>query len=164
MALAMRSKMSELQTVWAESGIEEPLKCRMGINTGMCTVGNFGSDDRMDYTIIGGGVNLAARLESSCKIEEILISYETYSHVKDEVYCEKYGNLEVKGITKPVATYQVIDLHENLSKDVQPIHVKSPHFQLDIDFTSMSLQEQRDAITALRKTAELLSPSKVVKP
>ena len=163
MALAMRNKMSELQTLWSESGVEDPLKCRMGINTGMCTVGNFGSDDRMDYTIIGGGVNLAARLESACKIEEILISYETYSHIKEEIFCEKYADLEVKGIAQPVATYQVIDLHENLNKEVQPIHLKSAHFQLDINFTSMSLQEQKQAITALRESVELLSPSKVTK-
>ena len=73
MALAMRKRMSELQTTWRASGIETPLRCRMGINTGVCTVGNFGSEDRIDYTIIGGGdVNLASRIESACPPNEIV--------------------------------------------------------------------------------------------
>ncbi|MGI9520376.1 MAG: PAS-domain containing protein, partial [Hyphomicrobiaceae bacterium] len=71
MAIAMRNRMTELQDAWREAGVEKPLVCRTGINTGFCTVGNFGSEDRMDYTIIGGGVNLAARLESAAEPGEI---------------------------------------------------------------------------------------------
>jgi class 3 adenylate cyclase len=63
MAIAMRQRMTELQGIWRDSGISKPLQCRIGISTGFCTVGNFGSEARMDYTIIGSGVNLAARLE-----------------------------------------------------------------------------------------------------
>ena len=66
MALAMRKRIAELQSTWQASGIDDPLRCRMGINTGVCTVGNFGSEDRMDYTIVGADVNLAARLETAC--------------------------------------------------------------------------------------------------
>jgi PAS domain S-box-containing protein len=112
MAIAMRKRMSELASVWRASGLEKPLRCRTGINTGFCTVGNFGSEDHLDYSIVGGGANLAARLEQMAPSGEILISYETYAHVKDQVYCEESGHINAKGISHPVATYRVIDTYD----------------------------------------------------
>jgi len=54
--------MTVLRQKWKSQGIRTPLEIRMGISTGFCTVGNFGADNRMDYTIIGKEVNLASRL------------------------------------------------------------------------------------------------------
>ena len=68
MAVAMQRRMRELQSEWLDKGLEKPFRLRIGINTGFCTVGNFGSADRMDYTIIGNEVNLAARLESLTEV------------------------------------------------------------------------------------------------
>ncbi len=76
MAIAMQDRLTQLQKKWLEQGIEEPLRVRMGINTGYCNVGNFGSDDRMDYTIIGAEANLAARLQSIAPPGRIVLSYE----------------------------------------------------------------------------------------
>jgi len=157
MAIAMRKRMKELESVWMEAGLERPLQCRMGINTGVCTVGNFGSEDRMDYTIIGGGVNLAARLETACPANEILVSYETYAHVKDRVECQEEGRIEVKGISHPVTTHRVIDLYENLGEGQQPIRTKMPHMRLDVDVNLMTASEQREAAAALLEAAERLS-------
>ncbi len=157
MAIAMRKRMKELESVWMESGLEKPLQCRMGINTGMCTVGNFGSEDRMDYTIVGGGVNLAARFETACPANEILISYETYAHVKDQIECQEEEQIEVKGISHPVTTYRVIDLYENLGEGKQPICAKMPHVRLDVDVGLMTAREQREAAAMLLEAAERLS-------
>ena len=69
------------------------MRCRVEIHTGYCTVGNFGSEDRMDYTIIGGGVNLASRLEAAATQGEILISYETYANIRHQIHCEERGHI-----------------------------------------------------------------------
>ena len=154
MAIAMRKRMKELEKMWQDSGLEKPLQCRIGINTGLCTVGNFGSDDRMDYTIIGGGVNLAARLESACAPGEILISYETYAHVKDLIDCEERDQIRAKGISAPVTTFQVADLFENMEAGVRPIHASQPNFSLDLNITKLSLEEQTEVLDVLRDAAE----------
>jgi adenylate cyclase len=157
MAIAMRNRMKELESLWMESGIEKPLHCRMGINTGVCTVGNFGSEDRMDYTIIGGGVNLASRLQTACPVNEILISYETYAHVKDQIECEEEGQIDVKGISHSIATYRVIDLYKNLEEGKQPIRSKMPHLRLDVEVDMMTAKEKRQAAAMLLEAAERLS-------
>ena len=160
MAIAMRKRMKELEKIWMGSGLEKPLKCRMGINTGLCTVGNFGSEDRMDYTIIGSGVNLAARLEKACPANEILISYETYAHVKDAIECQPVGQIEAKGFTEPVSTHRVIDLYENLTREQQPIRAALKHVRLDIDVGSMTIEERREAITVLEEALGRLTQMK----
>ena len=114
MALAMRTRMNELREQWREHGIESPLHVRIGINTGFCTVGNFGSDDRMDYTILGGEVNMASRLESLATEDTILVSYATYALIKDQIKCEEKEKAMVKGIAYPVQVYEVIDSYANL--------------------------------------------------
>jgi class 3 adenylate cyclase/HAMP domain-containing protein len=164
MAIAMRKRMLELQDVWRDSGIEKPLKCRIGINTGFCTVGNFGSEDRMDYTIIGGGVNLASRLESAATPGEILVSYETYSQIKDEIHCEERGTINVKGIAYPVATYEVVDSYDDLGKDRQRIREDHPNMKLDLDLDTMSADERSEAAVALRRALDRLSASGESKP
>src|SRR4030095_14637655 len=73
MAIAMQRRMRELQAEWRDAGLEKPFQLRIGINTGYCTVGNFGSEDRMDYTIIGGPGDLAFRLEHEAHTCGILI-------------------------------------------------------------------------------------------
>ena len=107
MAIEMREHLKYLREKWINQGVSDPLHIRIGINTGYCTVGNFGSDNRMDYTIIGGQVNLASRLESNADTDQILISHETYALVQDSIICESKGEITVKGIVRPVKTYQV---------------------------------------------------------
>ncbi len=156
MAIAMREKLEELQRYWRESGIEKPLRCRMGIHTDYCTVGNFGSEDRLDYTIIGGGVNTASRLESAAKPGEILISYETYAQVKDEIRCEEKGSIQVKGLAYPVATYRVIDSYEALGQSRRRIREERPNLKLELDLDALTPEEQKEAAEMLREALRRL--------
>src|SRR5262249_42205875 len=102
MAIAMQRRMRGLQFEGGDGGLEKPFELRIGINTGYCTVGNFGSEDRMDYTIIGNEVNLASRLQSHAEPGSILMSHETYSLVKDIVLTEEQEPVQAKGFAKPV--------------------------------------------------------------
>ncbi|MDP6832257.1 MAG: adenylate/guanylate cyclase domain-containing protein [Alphaproteobacteria bacterium] len=160
MSIAMRDRMAELKNSWHESGIVKPLRCRMGIHTDYCTVGNFGSDDRLDYTIIGGGVNLASRLESEAEPGEILISYETYAHIKDEIYCEPCGQIDVKGIAYPVTTYRVIDVYDRMDRDLRPLQVELPNFRMDMKTALMSPEESDKVSKLLTDALELLKKRK----
>jgi len=157
MAIAMRERMLELRDIWRTAGIENPLQCRMGINTGYCTVGNFGSEDRMDYTIIGGGVNLAARLETSAEPGEIMISYETFAHVQNEIQCEECGQITVKGLAYPVVTYRVVAAYDTHGAIRRRIREEMPNLRLDLDVDSMSLAQRKQALSILRKALDELS-------
>ena len=107
MAINMRERVAELSAKWRSRGIEHPFRVRMGINTGFCNVGNFGSTDRMDYTIIGAEANLAARLQSVAEAGEIVISYETYALVRDIVSAHALAPITMKGIGYEVVPYAV---------------------------------------------------------
>ena len=107
MAIAMQSRMVALAGIWQARGIEKPFRIRIGINTGYCTVGNIGSETRIDYTAIGAEVNLAARLQGLCPPGGIVIAYETYHLVSDMVSVQPLPELQVKGISWPVRSFAV---------------------------------------------------------
>ncbi len=107
MAMAMQEKMSSLQLKWKNEGFSNPFEVRIGINTGYCNVGNFGSEQRLTYTIIGGEVNVTQRLEGNSDPNGILMSYETYAHVQDIVEVEERQKIKMKGINREVKCFAV---------------------------------------------------------
>lgn len=105
-AIDMKNEANLLRPKWEELGGHFDLN--IGISTGYVTVGNIGPRERMEYTVIGKNVNLAQRLQSEAKENQILISQRTFSHVKDIFVMERLQDLALKGIHNPVVAYNVL--------------------------------------------------------
>jgi class 3 adenylate cyclase len=149
MALSMRTAIEELRKEWAEHGVIEPFAVRTGIATGYCTVGNFGSEQRMEYTIVGGQVNLANRLQSSAAPGEILLAHETWTLVKDEFYCLPKEPFRVKGFEHPVHAWQVVDFQANVA-DRARIEDARPGFHLTLDPSNVNPEDKRTILERLQ--------------
>jgi len=150
MAIAMQRRMRELRSEWLDMGLERPFEVRIGINTGFCTVGNFGSAERMDYTIIGNEVNLAARLEALADVGGILLAHETHAPVKDTVMAEEGDALTVKGFAKPVRTYRVVGLYDDLAAQGRIIRKEQEGLALNIDRDKLTKKGKAEAIKAIK--------------
>lgn len=107
-ALEMRERLEVFNSLRDEQN-EQKLYFGIGIHYGEVIAGNIGSFDRMDYTIIGDNVNTTARFCSFARPEEIIISDVVYGLIKDHCRCEALKPIEVKGKTKPISVYRVLD-------------------------------------------------------
>ena len=108
MALEMQDLMTQLSDYWSKNySLKKELKIRIGINTGFCTVGNFGSLDRIDYTAIGSTVNLASRLESMSDPGSILVSEDTFALVNNFFSFENPKEVKVKGFLRSIKCYKL---------------------------------------------------------
>jgi class 3 adenylate cyclase len=153
MAIDMQRRLEQLNTLWHHKGIEQPFRARMGINTGYCNVGNFGSDDRMDYTIIGAEANLAARLQSIAEPGGICLSYETYALVRDLVRARPLSPIAMKGISREVVPYAVEGLLGELSQRPQVISEHATGLDLFLDIEAL---DERSVERAQQRLAEAL--------
>jgi class 3 adenylate cyclase len=158
MAAEMQRRLAELNTKWRNQGIENPFRVRMGINTGYCNVGNFGSDDRMDYTIIGAEANLAARLQSVAEPGHIVMSYETYALVRDSVVAHALPSITMKGISREVLPYSVEGMLDASGNKIEIFseHMTGLDFYLDPSMVTAGSADRvrsvlRNALSALER-------------
>jgi class 3 adenylate cyclase/HAMP domain-containing protein/flagellar basal body-associated protein FliL len=159
MAIEMQERLSELRVEWASTGLERPFHARMGINTGYCTIGNFGSESKMDYTIIGGNVNLAARYEAAADPDSILLSYETYMLVRDSIECVEAGEFSFKGIAVPVKAYTPLRIKEKKQDNevIQVIDNQEIVFHNKIvNMTAMSSEEKRSLLLNIKNVFDAI--------
>lgn len=137
MAMSMRGRLASMSREWRQAGIANQLKVRVGIHTGYCAVGNFGSEHRMDYTAVGGTVNIASRLEGCASANDILMSESTALLIKDSINFEQLEKAQLKGIRRPVEIFRVLGERrgpylENLKEQVPGLSVEVLPAELDI--------------------------------
>jgi adenylate cyclase len=156
MSIAMKKRIKSMQVEWFNQGFKKPLQVRMGINTGYCTVGTFGTSNHLDYTVLGTQVNLASRLESAAEPDEILISHETWSLVKDTVMCRDKGEITVKGFSMPVKVYQVADLRKEMGKNQSYFEDRAEGFSMYLDMDKVRNYDKQKVIETLEKAASRL--------
>jgi adenylate cyclase len=160
MAVDMQHRLDQLYVKWRSTGTEQPFRVRMGINTGYCNVGNFGSADRMDYTIIGAEANLAARLQSIAEPGKIVMSFETYALTRDMVEAHELPPITMKGISRDVVPYRVDGVLDASGRKVEVFreHMNGLDFYLDPSMVDGARAEHvrtllQNALKALEKTS-----------
>ncbi|HQZ46101.1 MAG TPA: adenylate/guanylate cyclase domain-containing protein [Usitatibacteraceae bacterium] len=161
MALDMQHRIALLNMKWRNEGVENPFRVRMGVNTGFCNVGNFGSADRMDYTIIGAEANLAARLQSIAEAGRIAISYETYALVRGILVAHPLPPITMKGISREVVPYVVEGMLNAAGERIEIFseHMTGLDFYLDpATIDARASQRIREVLRKALDTLERLSP------
>ena len=117
MAIEMQMRINALQPyIRKQFSFPVDLKIRIGINTGFCNVGNFGSTNRLDYTAIGRAINVASRLESEAESGEVLVSENTKILLEDFFEFSSKRVIHPKGVPHPVNCYSVA-LEKSLSQE-----------------------------------------------
>jgi class 3 adenylate cyclase len=111
-AFEMRERVERLSALWCRRGLTGDLALRIGINTGYCTVGVFGSALLKNYAALGTPVNIAARLQAEASAGAILCGYQTHAVIHDRVHARPYGPLSLHGISHPVEAYEILELFE----------------------------------------------------
>ncbi len=156
MAIDMQHRLSVLNVKWRQQGVEEPFRVRMGINTGFCNVGNFGSADRMDYTILGAEANLAARLQSIAQGGGIVVSYETYALVRDIVSAHALSPTSMKGISREIVPYAIDGLLDAGGSVVQVFAEHATGLDLYLDLGRIDAAQARTLKSVLQKAMDAL--------
>jgi class 3 adenylate cyclase len=160
MAVEMQQRLAKLNVRWRNRGIEAPLRARMGINTGYCDVGNFGSDDRMEYTIIGAEANLAARLQSIAEANSIVASYETYALVREIAAARPLPPIAMKGIGREVVPYVIEGLLDEAGETKRIFAEHGSGVDLYLDLSTMSEAESERVGATLRAAIDALERRK----
>ena len=153
MAIDMRREMRTLRQKWRLMGFEG-LYIRIGITTGYCHVGNFGSNNRLSYTLIGKEANLASRLQSCGGKDEILINESTYDYVCHNYECQYIAALELKGFDDKVNAWQVLDPDSHGGYLSKWVDHTLPGFNLHLNFKDMKDEDYQDIRSRLNVALE----------
>jgi len=155
MAQEMQLSMYKLAEESIKRGIRRPLAIRMGVSSGYCNVGNFGSKNHMDYTIIGRHTNLAARVQTAAEPGQILISKETWYLINEQIRCIRKEPVLVKGFSEPIDVFEVLELPGGKTI-MEKMSVSQPGFKLDFDLDVISNDSKESVLLSLNKALHML--------
>lgn len=128
----------------------------MDVNTGHCTVDNFGADTYVDYTIIGRRVNLTGHLESAPEAGGILVPHETCSLIKDVIMCRDKGQVAVKGSSHLVQICQAVNSHRDLGTAPNYVEHELPGLSTYLGTNNIQNCDKEQVVQALRQAVERL--------
>ena len=163
MALEMQHRIAELNVKWRNEGVEFPFRVRMGVNTGYCNVGNFGSADRMDYTIIGAEANLAARLQAMAEAGRVVVSYETYALVRSILVAHPLPPITMKGISREVVPYLVEGMLDASGTKMEIVSEHMTGLDLYLDPAMIDAKTSERVAGVLRQALDTLERNKPAK-
>jgi adenylate cyclase len=152
MAVAMQRRLVDLRMKWRDMGHRRSFHARMGINTGYCNVGNFGSRERMNYTIVGGEVNKAARMQSLAESDGIAMTAETLALVRDQFAAREGELTRVKGLPGEMRPYLVDGVHDQAAGE-RVIRSESEAVRVFVDLTKLDEKMRGDAARQLDEIA-----------
>jgi len=150
MGIAMQKRVAALHHEWQAAGHTKPFRIRIGIHTGFCTVGNFGTESRMDYTIVGANVNLASRIESAAEPGSITVSEDTWLLLKDRFPFVPTASVTPKGLSDPLQLYRVVleDEREHV------VEFQQEGIRLMVDLKRASVESRRQLLEKLHDLDE----------
>ena len=119
-AFEMKARAEALSAATRARGIPADLRIRVGVNTGHCTVGVFGSDDLRAYKAVGFAVNVAARLQSEADPGSVIVGFRTYALVRDRVRAEQRAPMTLKGAARPVEAWTIVALEDGSAMETTP--------------------------------------------
>jgi class 3 adenylate cyclase len=156
MAVAMQRRMVGLRSKWHALGYRRGFHKRIGINTGYCNVGNFGSPDRLDYTIIGSEVNIAARMEGVAKPDGIVMTSETYALVSDYFNAVQLDPVHLKGIARNIRPYELQGILDKSGAEKSVISHETDIYKIFIDVSRLNGEARDEVLEKLNGVATQL--------
>lgn len=159
-ALKCQKKVEELNALWIKEG-KPPLITRFGIHTGEAIVGNIGSSERLNYTVLGDTINIASRLEGENKVyhTKIIVSEAVYHQIKDSFVLRMLDHVTIKGKTEGITIYELM----GKTNDELPFDIKAYRVSFDQGFEAYQEQQWQNAIQHF-ETCLTLYPADTLAP
>ena len=150
--IEMRDRFKKLAESWSKRGIDHQISLRQAIHSGYCSVGNFGTQKRLQFTAMGNPVNVTARLEGEAEPGSVLMSLTTQSMVSPYFDSRPKGKLIVKGIKHPISTFELLPKTSAAEAENEPAADQVTAFLNHLEGTSVFDRKTMEALRELARS------------